>query len=169
MKLHADHLIDRMTKGGVLLTTKSADKINTMTIGWGSIGCYWAKNIFIVPVRRSRYTKQLIDNTDEFTVSVPKYTELAKQIAYCGTHSGSDTDKIADAGLSVSSAKSVDTPIIAEGYLHYECRIVARQEIDDTHFVSQIGDKWYDESHGLADYHTLYYGEIVECYITDDE
>ena len=34
MKLHADHLLDRLTRGGVLLTSKSGDKINTMTIGW---------------------------------------------------------------------------------------------------------------------------------------
>ena len=34
---YAGHICKAM-KPGILLTTKSGDKVNTMTIGWGMIG-----------------------------------------------------------------------------------------------------------------------------------
>ena len=44
---------------GVLLTTRSGDRVNTMTIGWGKIGVEWGTPGFVAYVRESRYTKQL--------------------------------------------------------------------------------------------------------------
>ena len=44
---------------GVLLTTKYKEKVNTMTIGWGTIGIEWGLPIFIAFVRTSRYTKEM--------------------------------------------------------------------------------------------------------------
>lgn len=161
MKLHADHFMDRLTRGGILLNTKSGDKVNTMTIGWGSISQYWGKPVLIVPVRESRYTHDLIDNSDNFTVSVPKYNEIAKQIAYCGTNSGRDIDKFKECGLNIESSKSVNTPIIKEAYLHYECKIIAKFDLTDEHMAKELAGNWYTS----GDYHTLYFGEIVECYI----
>ncbi len=105
-----------------------------MTIGWGSIGVYWGKKVLVVPVRLSRFTYGLIKDADNFTVSVPKYNEIAKSIAYCGVNSGREMDKIAESGLTTVPAKKVDTPIIKEAYLHYECNIIAKQDIDNNHF-----------------------------------
>ena len=56
---------------GALLTTKSGDCVNTMTIGWGTIGVEWKKPIFTVFVRESRYTKKLLEENPEFTVNIP--------------------------------------------------------------------------------------------------
>ena len=163
MKLHADHLLDRLSRGGVLLTTKANDKINTMTIGWGSISQYWGKNVLIVPVRKSRYTHELMEKSDTFTVSVPRYNEIAKQIAYCGTNSGRDVDKFKECKLTAKPAKSVTAPIIGEAYLHYECRIIAESDLTDEHMAKELLNNWY----ATKDFHTLYFGEIIECYITD--
>ena len=63
-------VLDKMEKG-LFLTVKSKEKINTMTIGWGSIGIIWGKPIFTVAVRNSRYTHSLIENSNNFTVSIP--------------------------------------------------------------------------------------------------
>ena len=35
-------------KTGVLLTTKADDKVNTMTISWGTLGIEWGKTLFTV-------------------------------------------------------------------------------------------------------------------------
>jgi len=163
MKLHADHLLDRLTRGGVLLTSKAGDKINTMTIGWGSISEYWGKNVLIVPVRKSRYTHELLESSDNFTVSVPKYNEIAKKIGYCGSNSGRDVDKFKECKFTAKPAKSVDTPIIGEAYLHYECRIIAKIDMNESHMSEPIIKNWYSGN----DFHTLYFGEVIECYITD--
>jgi len=58
--------------GGLLLaSTDAKGNPNAMTIGWGTIGIIWAKPIFVVLVRPSRYTYDLIEITNDFTVNVP--------------------------------------------------------------------------------------------------
>ena len=54
--------------GGILLTTKGATGVNTMTIGWGTLGIEWGKPICTVFVRESRFTKGLLDKNPEFTI-----------------------------------------------------------------------------------------------------
>ena len=163
MKLHADHLLDRLKRGGVLLTTKAENKINTMTIGWGSISEYWGKEVFIVPVRHSRYTHDLLEKSQAFTVSVPRYNELAKQIAYCGSNSGRDVDKFKECDLKTANSKYVDSPIIDIPGYHFECKIVYKTAMDP-----KFLDSTYDETlYSDKDYHTLYFGEIKACYKTE--
>lgn len=101
----------KLARGGVFLTTQNQSKLNTMTIGWGGITHFWAKPIFIVPVRKSRYTYQLIDQAGEFTVSVPIENNLSQQLRFCGTNSGRDIDKFAAAGLTTLPGKLIQTPL----------------------------------------------------------
>ena len=48
---YAGQIMDKMTNGGILVTTKVGDKVNPMTIGWGTIGVDWSKPVFQVYVR----------------------------------------------------------------------------------------------------------------------
>lgn len=93
-------------KKGAFLTVKSGDKINTMTIGWGFIGFAWSKNLFMVMVRKSRYTHELLENTNEFTVSIPLDNDFKKQLGVCGTKSGRDIDKFKETGLQLKPGKN---------------------------------------------------------------
>ena len=85
---------------GILLTSEAEDCVNAMTIGWGTIGIEWGVPIFAAYVRTSRFTYDLIERTGEFTVCAP-YGELsktaAKAIGICGSKSGRDVDKLAQA------------------------------------------------------------------------
>lgn len=40
---------------GVLITTKSGEKVNTMSISWGTLGIEWNRPIFTTFVRESFY------------------------------------------------------------------------------------------------------------------
>ena len=60
----------KAVKTGVLLTTKADDKVNTMTISWGTLGIEWVKTIFTVFVRENRFTKSQLDKNPEFTKKV---------------------------------------------------------------------------------------------------
>ena len=85
----AGHILEHIGKG-VLLTTAADGVVDTMTIGWGTLGIEWSKPIFIAFVRESRYTKELLDKNPEFTVNIP-YGEYDKSIlSICGTRSGRD-------------------------------------------------------------------------------
>ena len=68
----APQILKQIEKG-VFLTVKQGDNTNTMTIGWGMLGRIWNRQIFMVLVRYSRYTYELIEKADSFTVSIPKY------------------------------------------------------------------------------------------------
>ena len=81
---YADVICKALSKG-VLLTTRSGKRVNTMTIGWGKIGIEWGRPIFIVYVRDSRYTKQLLEESGEFTVNVPLTVGDQEILGYCGT------------------------------------------------------------------------------------
>ncbi len=154
--------ISKMTKGGVFLTAKDGDTVNTMTIGWGGINCYWGKPIFQAPVRDCRYTYDIINNSGEFTVSVPiDEDDMAHALKYVGTHSGRDEDKIARCNIKLIPGEKVSAPIIGGCSLHFECKVVGYTDIKGGEIDAEIDEKCYP----LKDYHRIYFGEIVNCYL----
>lgn len=162
---YAGHICQALP-GGILLTTKLGDKVNTMTIGWGKLGIEWGKPIFIAYVRESRYTKQLLDGSGEFTVNVP-YGSLDKKIlGFCGSKSGRDVDKIEALGLELEAPIHISTPGIKQLPLTLECKVIYKQEQDLQAIPADIIDKYYPaDANGKQDGHTAYYGEILGAYL----
>ena len=68
---YAGEIIKALPRG-ILLTTKAGDKVNSMVIGWGTIGVNRGKPVFITYVRESRFTHELLEQNPEFTINVPK-------------------------------------------------------------------------------------------------
>jgi len=145
-------------KKGVFLTVKTGERLNTMTIGWATIGFCWQKPIFMIMVRDSRHTFSIIEDADDFTVSIPAL-DMKNAVMYCGTRSGREVDKFKELGLKTKKANQTTSPIIDVPGLHFECRIVHKSAMDPR-FLSEDYDSFYPEK----DYHTLYFGEILECY-----
>jgi len=158
---HLEKGMECLQTEGAFLTVKSGEKINTMTIGWGNVGYVWNRPIFTVMVRKSRYTHELIENCDNFTISIPLSKKLKNALMVCGSKSGRDFNKFKECNLTLENSKKVDTPIIGECELHYECKIVYKQEMNSALLSKNIVESSYKD----GDYHTLYYGEIVESYI----
>ena len=67
---YAGHICESMKKG-ILITAKVGDKVNPMTIGWGTLGIQWGRPIFIAYVREHRYTYDMLEKNPEFTINVP--------------------------------------------------------------------------------------------------
>lgn len=145
---------------GAFLTTKQEDKINTMTMGWGNVGYIWGKNIIMVPVRKSRYTHQLIENSNYFTVSVPLNNQYQKELKFCGTKSGLNYDKIAELKLPLYKTELTDVPIISGNDLHFIAKIVYKQDMKLENLSQDYQNKNYPE----ADIHSFYYGEVIKVY-----
>ena len=80
-------------KNGAFLSVRSRTKVNTMTIGWGYMGIMWNKPYFMVLVRPHRYTNELLENGEDFTVNIPFGSNLNKELGIRGTKSGRDIDK----------------------------------------------------------------------------
>ncbi len=159
---YSSEMMKQLEKGA-FLTVKSEDKLNTMTIGWGTLGFIWKKPIFMAVVRYSRHTYDILEKSKEFTVSVPLTRDMKKELAICGTKSGRDIDKFKECNLTTIKGKSIDTPIIEECELHYECKVVYQQAMEPGLIDKGIREANYSNN----DFHIMYYGEIVESYIKE--
>ena len=84
-----------------------------------------------ISVRPVRYTHALIRQTREFVVNIP-WPEQLTLADYVGVVTGRKEDKIAVAGLKLSPALRVKTPLLADCPVNIECAV--EQEIDlDSH------------------------------------
>lgn len=147
---------------GAFITVKNGEKINPMTIGWGSIGYIWNRPIFTALVRYSRYTYEMIEKTKEFTISVPLTEDFNDALRICGTESGRDIDKISKCNLKLRDSLHIETPVIDGHMLHFECKIVLRQSMEPSLFDNKLNTEKYPNKN----YHCIYYGEILETYTT---
>ena len=150
---------------GVLLTTKNGSKVNSMVIGWGHIGRIWELPVFVAYVRDNRYTRELLDANPEFTVNVPVNGFDKKAFAVCGTKSGRDTDKLAEAGLTAVSPEVISVPGLKEWPLTLECRVIYREEQTAARLPEALRRRFYSIE---TDDHIAYFGEIVAAYLIED-
>lgn len=157
--------IIKALRPGILITTKVGDKVNSMTIGWGTLGIIWEKPIFVAYVRQQRYTCEMLDKCQEFTINVPVGDFRRKILGICGCKSGRDMDKIAEADLTLVEPEVISVPGIKELPLTMECRVLYRQEQESDQLGDEITRKFYTIEKGD---HICYYGEIVSAYIIED-
>lgn len=165
--------ITKALSEGVLLTTK-AEQVNTMVIGWGTLGINWNLPVFAAYVRGSRFTASQLEKNPQFTVNIPIGESDKRIIAICGSKSGRDTDKIKEAGLTLVEGEAVDVPAIREFPLTLECRVLYAQKQDLSALDAELRTAFYPEpSAGMkpaagSDAHITYFGEIVNAYILED-
>ncbi len=150
---------------GVLLTTKNGEKVNSMVIGWGHIGRIWELPVFVAYVRDNRYTREMLDANPEFTVNVPVNGFDKKAFTVCGTKSGRDMDKLAEAGLTPVPPEVVFVPGLKECPLTLECRVVYREEQTAARLPEALRRRFYSIE---TDDHIAYFGEIVAAYLIED-
>lgn len=159
----ANEAINQLGSGGAFLNTSNSGEKNTMTIGWGTIGVMWGKPIFMVAVRYSRHTYDLIVESNMFSVSIPLSNKLKKELGICGSKSGRDIDKFKECDFTIVKGAKTGTPLISECELHYECSVVYKQAMEPGMIDKAIDDKFYKNN----DFHVIYYGEIIGCYYNE--
>jgi len=160
---YSEETIQTFNRCGCLLVSGKTKKANVMTIGWGLIGILWGKPFFMVAVRHSRHTHNFIEEVGDFTVNVPK-KGMEKIVKYCGTVSGRKYDKFKEKGLTLMPGKKVNSPIISECVIHYECKVAFKSEVISSGLPRKIKWMYYK----LGDYHTLYFGEILAAFADED-
>jgi flavin reductase (DIM6/NTAB) family NADH-FMN oxidoreductase RutF len=149
--------LGKLDGDGILLV--AGDPPNPMTIGWATIGHIWNKQIITVLVRPVRHTFSLMESAKDFSVCVlPDH--YRKELAFCGTKSGRDLNKIEACHLNIDKCFKADSFFIAESSLHFECRIVHKHKLDPATLDPSIIKRYYP----LKDFHMVYYGEILATY-----
>lgn len=141
------------------------EDFNELTVSWGALGDAWWDNmpIAIVFVSATRYTQKYLESNETFSINIfPK--EFKKVLAYIGSHSGRDGNKVAATGLKVTFTEN-DTPVFPDSRLIMECRKVYSHDLDRSKFSeSLIGNYAQKKFEGVVP-HTVYFGEIINCWI----
>ena len=166
---YANIITSALPKG--ILLNSNGNKFDTMVIGWGGLGTCWGLPVFTVYVREHRYTKEQLDKTGEFTISIPLDGADPEITKICGWKSGRDIDKATEAGLTLEEPETNHTPGIREYPLTLECKVLHAQEqvladipeIIRTRMYPQDVDGFYPMAN--RDAHTMYIGQIVDAYI----
>lgn len=152
-------LLPALGAENALLTAGTADRCNTMTIGWCQAGRLWSLPVCTVYVRPERYTYQFMEKNAMFTVSV--LPESAREaMAVFGTKSGRDLDKIKACGLTVRYGAG-DAPFFEEAEKVLVCRTLFVQDmapecVRDDRILAHYGAK--------GGWHRIYTGEVLEAY-----
>lgn len=138
------------------LTTQAGDKYNTMTISWGGVGVLWGKNVATVYVRDSRYTKELMDAGEFFSITFFE-KHYHRSLQYLGAVSGRQEDKFKGAGLTIN--KHLSIPFVDEGNFVILCRKLSATKLETDQFIDpKITPDYYPD----GNLHTMYVGEIME-------
>ena len=113
--------------------------------------------------KEMRYTKKFVDEEPYFTLCVMDKS-FKKQMAYLGSVSGRDEDKIAKTGL---------TPVYTDNSVYFQeaklvlvCKKLYASELQESGFLYQ---DTIDESYPQRDFHTMYVGKIEKILVRDDE
>lgn len=133
-------------------------RTNGLTIGWFSIGTLWRKPCATVYIHLKRFSKQIFDNAEYFSICFLR-EEDKKQIAYFGSVSGKDEDKMSGCGLEVDEDLA---PYFKDSKVVIICKKMGQSDFD-ANSVDEGVKAWY-----LKDgVHTQYYGEIIKVLIND--
>ena len=164
-----DFFVNPITKFSdewMLLTAGDANGgYNTMTISWGHMGAIWGNSggmpSVAIYVRPQRYTKEFIDSNDMFTLSVlsPEYKEA---LAYLGSASGRDGNKVLKAGLT--PVFDLGTTYFDEADMVLVCRKLYHFALQEDGFVDK---SIIDINYPKKDFHEMYIGEIVSILVKE--
>ncbi len=146
--------------GKMLVTSANGDMVNSTAASFGGVGYLWGKRVVFIYVRGTRYTKEFLDASGEFSMSFLNKTEFRGALKYMEAVSGRDEDKITNARLTVNYDDGI--PFIDEADNVITAKVLYKQQYEKEGFVDKaIIDEFYKD----GDYHYMYIGEIQKILI----
>ena len=149
-----------------VLTAGDKNKYNSMIIGWGLIGVAWQKPLFIVYVKPDRYTYQIIEKSEYFTVNFIR-KDLYKKFVPYGNKSGRDINKEEVSGTHIQFLDNGGITF-EEAEEVYVCKMMAKAHFKQEDLSPEIIEFYEKASTAFKqskEPHGLYIGEIIEHYI----
>ncbi len=158
------NFIEMIGRGWMLVTAGREGDFNTMTASWGGVGELWNRPVAFVFVRPQRYTYEFTEREEMLTLSFFGGEEYREALQVCGTRSGRDGDKVAEAGLTPMATPGGNVTF-AEARLTLECRKLYVDDLREGAFIDRgIPATVYPG----ADFHRMYVVEIVAAYISQE-
>jgi len=152
-------LLSAVKTSGVFITAGQTTP-NIMSSHWGTVGTLWNRDVFVLPIRKSKMTHAIIDETKSFAISVP-IKDMRNQIFLCDHLSGFDANKFEKLHLHPARARKIPAYTVAECGLFFECKVIYWA---DDMSPSQVDPELMREMYDGKDFHTLYFGQIIDAY-----
>jgi len=147
-----------------VVTAGTRDRYNSMTASGGGMGLHFKKPATWCVFASRRYTLELIQKTRAYTLSYFP-DEYKKQVAFLGSKSGRDSEKMKEVELS-----AVETPggniSFKEARLIIECELteITTPEIED--FYSQETKDYLKEAYiDAGEIRKYVFGEITHVWV----
>lgn len=118
---------------------------NAMAVGW-LMQASFEPPILAVAVSPKNYTHRLIEQTQQFTISLAGQgqTDLINKV---GSVSGSGSDKLDELGIKAEAGPYTGCALIEGAAAHFECRLDRQLSVGDhTVFFGQIVAAWVPEA-----------------------
>ena len=120
-----------------LVVTGSMGKANIVTIAWVTLLTSNPPTLGISVGTKGFSGNEILKNK-EFTVNIAN-VDIMVEADFCGITSGKDLDKFQKTGLTPVPSTSIQSPIIKECPLNFECKLISHSMVGTTnHFVGQI-------------------------------
>ena len=148
-------LIKSLSSTGIFVTCGLTEP-NLMVTHWGTLGKYWGRDVFILPIRSTKYSYQIVTKTKSFALNVPA-RDMRTEIALCDTISGFKVNKFETLGLHPKRARRIEAYVLGECGLIVECNVLA---IIPPEGIQPQVDGLFTQKRP----HTLFVGEIADCY-----
>lgn len=165
-------VFDMFKNKWALVTAGNLEHFNCCTVGWGSLGTLWTRgkqgHIVTVYIHPGRYTLQFLKEFDTFTVSFFE-EEYKKDLAYLGTHSGRDENKIEKTSLTPISLD--DSVSFKEAKMTITCKKVYQGQFQKEGLDQEIQNYYQKnpkvypvDEKGEWQPHFEFIGEIINIY-----
>jgi flavin reductase (DIM6/NTAB) family NADH-FMN oxidoreductase RutF len=120
-----------------LVGAKAGSQTNFMSCAWHT-ALSFDPPLFGVLVSKKRFTHKLISEAREFTVNFLAF-ETVKLSAQMGRKSAYDIDKLKEFQVKLAPAKVIQSPLIEEAYVSFECRLAETATFGDHDlFVGEV-------------------------------
>lgn len=104
----------------ILLSVRGPTRPNIITLSWVANVCSQPPTV-AVGIRPRRYSHDLVKDAGDFVVNIPS-ADLIEATKLCGTKSGKDIDKFAEAHLTAEPSTKITSPMIKECIINIECK-----------------------------------------------
>lgn len=163
-------VFELFAKDWAVVTAGTMEHCNQFTVSWGSFGTLWSRpghagHIITIYGYPTRYSTDFLKNNDYFTVGffAPEYK---KALAYIGSHSGREVDKIAQTGLTlIAMGEGIG---YKEAKLTFVCKKLYQQQLQKEGMAQEIKDYYaanpnvyHLDENGRWNPHFMFVGEIV--------
>jgi flavin reductase (DIM6/NTAB) family NADH-FMN oxidoreductase RutF len=144
--LDIESALSSMPMPVTLIGSSWEGKDNVMTASWVAFSSTQPPLISVF-INSTHVTREYISKSREFVVNVLA-SKQAEASETCGTISGRQADKYAEAGLETRPGDKVRMPLVEGCLANLECRVVAEYAVGDhTLFVGEIvaahqGESW---------------------------